>query len=209
VEADLAPLVLETALWGAASPSDLTWITPPPSGALKQAAALLEALDLIDSQGRITASGRQAAAMGLHPRLGRMVRKAKERGWLATAAVTAAILEEGDPLGRDDPDFRDRLSAWALGQAEGGGSRQDAGRRIAREAERTITDSRLGRADYSRLRCRSIAHGRLLIHAYPDRAASVSEATACQRRAPVLVTGRPDKRALGRGIPRRCGLGWR
>jgi HrpA-like RNA helicase len=31
--------------------------------------ALLEALDLIDSQGRITASGRQAAAMGLHPRL--------------------------------------------------------------------------------------------------------------------------------------------
>ena len=120
MEADLAPLVLETALWGAATPLDLTWITPPPSGALKQATALLEELDLIDGQGRITASGRQAAAMGLHPRLGRMVMKAKERGWLATAAVTAAILEEGDPLGGQIPIFATGSPHGAPGQAERG-----------------------------------------------------------------------------------------
>ena len=51
--------------------------------------------------------------MGLHPRLGRMIMTAAERGWLATAAVAAAILEEGDPIGGDDPDFRDRIAAWS------------------------------------------------------------------------------------------------
>ena len=33
-ESDLAPLVLETALWGAASPFDLKWLTPPPPGSV-------------------------------------------------------------------------------------------------------------------------------------------------------------------------------
>ncbi|MDP1992441.1 MAG: ATP-dependent helicase HrpB [Syntrophales bacterium] len=201
MEADLAPLVLETALWGATSPLDLTWITPPPSGALKQATALLEELGLIDSQGRITTSGRQAAAMGLHPRLGRMVMKAKERGWLATAAVTAAILEEGDPLGGADPDFRDRLSAWAA-WASGALNdlRQDAGRRIAREAERIVriagsVEQTVRGADVDP----SLA-GRLLIQAYPDRAAQRVGAGGVARVARlILVTGRGAriKGALG------------
>ena len=201
MEADLAPLVLETALWGAASPLDLTWITPPPAGALKQATALLEELDLIDSQGRITASGRQAAAMGLHPRLGRMVMKAGERGWLATAAVTAAILEEGDPLRGDDPDFRDRLSAWAA-WASGSGNdlRQDSGRRIAREAERIM---RIADAVEQTVRGADVdpsLAGRLLIHAYPDRVAQRVGAGGMSTAARlVLVTGRGAriKGALG------------
>ncbi len=201
MEADLAPLVLETALWGAATPLDLTWITPPPAGALKQAAALLEELDLIDSQGRITASGRQAAAMGLHPRLGRMVMKAKESGWLATAAVTAAILEEGDPLGGADPDFRDPLSAWgAWASGARNDLRQDAGRRIAREAERIMrtagsVEQTVRGADIDP----SLA-GKLLIHAYPDRAAQrVGAASMSTAARLVLVTGRGAriKGALG------------
>ncbi|MHB9098208.1 MAG: ATP-dependent helicase HrpB [Syntrophales bacterium] len=201
MEADLAPLVLETALWGAATPLDLTWITPPPAGALKQASALLEELDLIDSQGRITASGRQAAALGLHPRLGRMVMKAKERGWLATAAVTAAILEEGDPLGGTDPDFRDRLSAWA---AWAGGVRnefrQDAGRRIAREAERIM---RTAGAKAQTVRGADVdpsLAGRLLVLAYPDRAAQrVGDGGVATAARLVLATGRGAwiKGALG------------
>jgi ATP-dependent helicase HrpB len=192
MEADLAPLVLETALWGAASPLDLTWITPPPSGALKQATALLEALDLIDSQGRITASGRQAAAMGLHPRLGRMVMKAKERGWLATAAVTAAILEEGDPLGGADPDFRDRLSAWGAWESGTRNDlRQDAGRRIAREAERIMRIAGSGKQTVRGSDVDPSLAGRLLIHAYPDRAAQRVGAGSMSTAARlVLVTGR-------------------
>jgi ATP-dependent helicase HrpB len=192
MEADLAPLVLETALWGAASPLDLTWITPPPSGAMKQAAALLEELDMIDCQGRITAAGRQAAAMGLHPRLGRMVMKAKERGWLATAAVTAAILEEGDPLKQDDPDFRDRLAAWAA-WTDGARSelRPDAGRRIAREAERILRIAGSGEKTVRGADLDPSLAGRLLIHAYPDRAAQrIGSGGIAAAARLVLVTGR-------------------
>ena len=172
MEADLAPLLLETALWGATSPLELTWLTPPPSGALRQAAVLLTDLGLIDSSERITAAGRQAAGIGLHPRLGTMVMKAAKRGWLATAAITAALLEEGDPLGGGDPDFRDRLSAWAA-WADGlqGGLRPDVGRRIAREAERIIRAAgKSSRAIRGQDVDPSLA-GKLLLFAYPDRVA--------------------------------------
>jgi ATP-dependent helicase HrpB len=162
---------------------------------------LLEELDLIYSQGRITASGREAAAMGLHPRLGRMVMMANKRGWLATAAVAAAILEEGDPLGGGDPDFRDRLSAWAA-WASGARNdlRQNSGRRIAREAERIMrlagsVERTIRGADVDPLLA-----GRLLIHAYPDRAAQRVRAVSRAREARlVLATGRGAgiKGALG------------
>ncbi|MDA8124628.1 MAG: ATP-dependent helicase HrpB [Deltaproteobacteria bacterium] len=201
MEADLAPLVLETALWGAGSPAELTWITPPPPGALKQATALLEELELIDTRGRITDLGRQAAALGLHPRLGRMVKKGMEKGWLATAALTAAMLEEGDPLGGADPDFRDRLSAWvAWAKGERSDLRPDSGRRIAREAERIMGQA--GRKEKA-LRGADIdpaLAGGLLLLAYPDRAARrVGEAGPAKTARLVLATGRGAqiKGALG------------
>jgi len=192
LEADLAPLLLETALWGAASPLELTWLTPPPTGALRQAAELLEKLDLLDRQGSITASGRRVAGMGLHPRLGRLVLNAAARGWLATAAVTAALLEEGDPLGSNDPDFRERLSAWAS-WAKGlkGALRPDTGGRIAREAERIMraAGSR-GPAIQSRDIDPELA-GRLLLFAYPDRLAQrVGGGRIGEAARLVLVTGR-------------------
>ncbi|MHB8772435.1 MAG: ATP-dependent helicase HrpB [Syntrophales bacterium] len=192
MEADLAPLLLETARWGTASALTLTWLTPPPAGALNQAAALLAELDLIDGQGRITAAGRQAAGMGLHPRLGRMVMKAKEKGWLATAAVAAAILEEGDPLGGADPDFRDRLSAWSA-WASGGRNdlRPDAGRRISREAERIMRIAGAAERTVRGADCDPSLAGRLLMHAYPDRVAQrVGAAGVSALARLVLVTGR-------------------
>src|SRR5690606_28585773 len=41
-EADLAPLVLSLAAYGIRSADELTWITPPPAGHLKQATELLQ-----------------------------------------------------------------------------------------------------------------------------------------------------------------------
>ncbi|MCE5264382.1 MAG: ATP-dependent helicase HrpB [Deltaproteobacteria bacterium] len=201
MEADLAAVVLETAFWGAATPLDLTWITPPPAGALKQAAALLEELGLVDGRGRITDDGRLAARMGLHPRLGRMVMKAGERGWLATAAVAAAILEESDPLKGDDPDFRDRLSAWAAWAAGARNDlRPDAGPRIAREAERIVRAAGAAEGTIHTAEVDPSLAGRLLVLAYPDRAAQrvgpggIEAATRL-----VLATGRGAriKGALG------------
>ncbi len=192
LEADLAPLLLETALWGAASPLELAWITPPPAGALQQAGTLLKALGLIDGGGRITASGRQAAGLGLHPRLACMVLNALTRGWLPTAAVTAALLEEGDPLGGDDPDFRDRLAAWAA-RARGMKSalRTDVAERIGREAERIL---RAAGPRAGALRAAEIdldLAGRLLLFAYPDRAAQrVGGGHLGEAARFVLATGR-------------------
>jgi len=192
LEADLAPLLLETALWGAASPMDLTWITPPPPGALQQASALLDRLGLIDGGGRITASGLEVAGLGLHPRLGRMVRNASEQGWLATAAVTAAILEEGDPLGGNEPDFRDRLSGWASwSRGTPGGLRPETAGRIGREAERIMRAAGSGRETLRGNPIDPALAGRLLLLAYPDRAAQrVGGGRIGEDSRLVLVTGR-------------------
>ncbi len=88
--ADLAPLALELALWGS---DDLAFLTPPPEGALAEARALLADLCALDDKGRITAHGRELAALPLHPRLGHMLLKAGK-----AAAPVAALLGERDLL---------------------------------------------------------------------------------------------------------------
>lgn len=188
--ADLTPLVLETALWGAASALELTWITPPPAGALRQAEELLKKLDMLDDAGKITALGKQAARLGLHPRLGRMLLKAAGR--LPTAAVIAAILEEGDPLGGNDPDFRDRLSAWAAWKnGMKGALRADAALRIEKEAERIV---RAAGATTQPLHGDAIdpsLAGSLLLLAYPDRAAQrIGDNRLGESARLLLTTGR-------------------
>ncbi|HPL15105.1 MAG TPA: ATP-dependent helicase HrpB [Spirochaetota bacterium] len=187
-ESDLAPLVLETALWGA-SPLGLTWLTPPPRAAVERAGNLLKDLDLIDDNGRITDAGRRAAGMGLHPRLGRMVMCAAERGWLATAAVTAALLEEGDHIGGEDPDFRDRIKAWsAWSRGERSALPEGAARRIDEEARRVL---RLAGSEHRTIKAADIdpeLAGKLLLLAYPDRAARRTGGGGVSRW--LLATGR-------------------
>ncbi|MDH4022337.1 MAG: ATP-dependent helicase HrpB, partial [Gammaproteobacteria bacterium] len=52
VNADLAPLALELAGWGTRDPSELTWLTEPPPGALAQARELLHSLGALDEDAR-------------------------------------------------------------------------------------------------------------------------------------------------------------
>ncbi len=197
IASDLAPLVLETALWGA-SPFDLKWLTPPPRASVERARSLLLMLDLVDEKGRITDTGRGAAAMGLHPRLGRMIHEAKQRGWLYTAAVTAAILEEGDPLGGEDPDFRDRLSAWsAWKRGERGLLPEGAAHRIANEVRRILRmvgSEQQGKQDAD---IDVDLAGKLLLLAYPDRAAQKTGGGTVSRW--LLATGRGARLSSGLG----------
>ncbi|MGB6142919.1 MAG: helicase-related protein, partial [Rhodanobacter sp.] len=60
-QAELSGLALELAAWGvtAADGGDLAWLDPPPPGALAQARELLQALDALDRDARITALGRR------------------------------------------------------------------------------------------------------------------------------------------------------
>lgn len=113
VEADLAPLVLELALWGVRRPADLAFLTPPPEGGFRAAQRLLAALGALDEEGRPTPHGRALAALPLHPRLAHMVIEARRHGLLATALALAALAGERDPWAkRLGPDLAERLAAW-------------------------------------------------------------------------------------------------
>ncbi|UWP94773.1 ATP-dependent helicase HrpB [Aliiroseovarius crassostreae] len=105
--ADLAPLALELAMWGAADGSGLAFLTPPNAGVLREAQQLLRDLGALDAGGRITDHGRQLARLPMHPRLGHMMVVAG-----ASAAPLAALWGERDPLPRGaDPDLALRLEA--------------------------------------------------------------------------------------------------
>ena len=72
-------------------------------------------LEAIDDDDRITAHGRQLAALGAHPRLAHMLAKGRELGVPRLACDLAAILSERDLLraapGARDVDLRLRVSA--------------------------------------------------------------------------------------------------
>ncbi|HEX8695263.1 MAG TPA: ATP-dependent helicase HrpB [Longimicrobium sp.] len=173
LEADLAPLALELAAWGAADPGELRWLDPPPASSYAQARALLAELGALDAAGAVTPHGRRMAALPLHPRLAHMLLRARETGRGATACALAALLGERDVLrgegGPPDADVRLRLEA--LG---GGGRGFIPGHAADRGALHRAT------AEARELRARlsipagevdSDAAGLLLALAYPDRIA--------------------------------------
>jgi len=94
LHADLAPLALELACWGAADAGGLAWLDPPPAAPLAQARELLQQLEAIDAAGRITAHGRILEKLGMHPRLAHMRIKAQELGAERLACDLAAILSD-------------------------------------------------------------------------------------------------------------------
>ncbi|MGO8914567.1 MAG: ATP-dependent helicase HrpB [Stellaceae bacterium] len=113
LEADLAPVALELARWGARDPASLAWLDPPPAAGFAQASALLRELGALDAAGGITAHGRAMAGIGLHPRLAHMALIARGRGEGRLAAEIAALLGERDIVktapGQRDADLRLRL----------------------------------------------------------------------------------------------------
>jgi ATP-dependent helicase HrpB len=110
LEADLAPLALALAEWGVDDPSSLAWLDPPPAAAYAQAVALLQSLNALDAQGRITPEGKTMARLPVHPRLAHMIHRGDEMGEGATACLLAALLSERDILaGGRDVDLRLRL----------------------------------------------------------------------------------------------------
>ncbi|MGH6996434.1 MAG: helicase-related protein, partial [Stellaceae bacterium] len=98
LQADLAPLALALAQWGARDPRELGFLDPPPDAAYAEAQTLLRELGALDAGNTITAHGKAMAGLGLHPRLAHMVLRGKERGSGATAGAIAALLMERDVL---------------------------------------------------------------------------------------------------------------
>jgi ATP-dependent helicase HrpB len=165
--ADLAPLALDLALWGVRAGSDLKWLDPPPAAMLGSAQDLLAKLDAIDAAGRVTAHGRKAASLSVHPRLAHMLLRADALSCVPLAAILAALLSERDLLrgaaSSRDTDIRSRVDIL-LGDkstsADPGALQRS--RRLARELARQLGADTQGVAATSRV-------GLLLAFAYPDR----------------------------------------
>lgn len=178
LEADLAPLMLELALWGTNDPAELSWLTPPPAGAVAQATELLTNLGALSPTGRITPHGAQMAELPLHPRLAHMLIKAAPLGLTALACEMAALLSERDilrgPAGWRNADLRLRLDVLHGQHDHAAGATVDraALQRVKRTAD--LWKRQLGRRTDARQADDHADHrapGVLLALAYPDRIA--------------------------------------
>lgn len=91
---DLAPVVLELAVWGVRKPDELRWLDLPPAGAYEAAAVLLKQLGCLDNRGHATSRGKRIAGMGTHPRIGHMLLQAAELGLARDASLLGALLQQ-------------------------------------------------------------------------------------------------------------------
>jgi len=174
LEADLAGLTLELAIWGVDDPAGLKWLDPPPAPAFDSSRRLLQSLGALDGNFRITPHGRQMAPLPVHPRLAHMLIAAMKRGEGPAACDLAALFGERDPV-RFDPGFRDEdmqlridiLNAVRrnrLPVCPGGSVDEPAVRNVIRTAAHLRR--RLGCAPEDR---EEASIGELLALAYPDR----------------------------------------
>lgn len=100
LETDPVPIALQLACWGSPLGEDLPWLDPPPRPGLLEARELLQQLGALDRAGQLSRHGRALARLGLHPRLGHLLLRGAERGWLDLACPLAVLLSERDPLDR-------------------------------------------------------------------------------------------------------------
>ncbi len=169
LEADLAGLALELALWGS-QPDELSWLDPPPPQAWLQAQALLLSLNAIDAQSRITEHGRQLARLPLHPRLAHMVIQGQAAGHTTLAIAVAAILNERDPLAGQTRESDLTLRIQALS-----GQRNAPGNRVS-QLKKSM--QQIAERLKSPLKLQTLSQGReldqlgwVLALAYPERLA--------------------------------------
>jgi ATP-dependent helicase HrpB len=156
LDADLAPLVMASAAWGALRRTDLPWMTPPPASAWDQASRLLMELGALDADGRLTPHGEAMSRLPAHPRLANMLLKAGP-----AAAMLAAIVEEGSRAERET-DIGKILDEVAETP------NRPRSRRIRLLAERFAAAARGAAAGAFR---GGMSEGAMLALAYPDRIA--------------------------------------
>jgi ATP-dependent helicase HrpB len=191
LEADLASFVLELANWGIQNINELTWITQPPEGAVKQARELLHSLDAL-ADSKITERGKEMLKLPTHPRIAHMLlaspfshergaRPASRsdteglgEGLLTLATDIAAILEERDPLPKEsgaDLSLRiEVLRKWR------GGERVSAERSVLERIERLASSwRRIFKLEVDNRMPIDSEIGRLVSEAYPERIAQQQE----------------------------------
>jgi ATP-dependent helicase HrpB len=131
--ADLTGLALDLARWGAKSPGDLRWLTPPREAPWRAARSLLATSNAVTAEGELTTLGKRLSDLPLPPRLALMVLRAAERGQARLAADIAAILSERD-LGGRSTDLDQRLARFRTENGQRARAMRDLAARWARLA---------------------------------------------------------------------------
>lgn len=124
--ADLAPLLLALARWGATDPASLPWLDPPPAAAVSAARERLAKLGALDGQGRITEWGQRIAALPMEPWQAAMLLQGVGHGAAPEAARLALLLQERALGGKGD-DLAQRLARWDADRSP----RAEAARKLA------------------------------------------------------------------------------
>ena len=190
-EADLAPMVLDTAAFGESDAEVLPWLTMPPRAGVFKAKELLMSLGAIDESGNITPIGKRMAALPCHPRIARMIlattnlttstsqgvhlsqvhqqhltTSTSHHNTTSLACDIAALLEEKDPLSETGgTDLTLRLSALRAARRKGQMGRWQRIAKIAAEYRR------MAHTDEENRDPAPMEVGLLVAHAYPERIA--------------------------------------
>jgi ATP-dependent helicase HrpB len=160
LSADLSSLVLDLAQWGVSDPAALSFLDPPPGPAWKEAKSLLEELNALDGDGRITAEGKSLRALALPPRLARMIVDSHRAGEGEAAAEIAAIITERG-LGGDSVDLEHRRDQFRRDRSPRAASARDLARRWASQV---AASEKAGPQTH-------LSTGLMLAYAFPDRVA--------------------------------------
>lgn len=175
IEADLTPLTLELAQWGAADPSALAWLDAPPAHRIQNARKLLQELSALDDGGRITPEGARLLDFPTHPRLAHLLSSGEKLGLGSLAADVAALLEERDPLptgsGADLTERVEALRSWRSGgQSLGEKAVMERAERLSRQWRKLL------RVQVDNTAPAGFEVGRLIARAYPERIAQARAA---------------------------------
>ena len=190
-EADLAPMVLDTAAFGESDAETLPWLTMPPRAGVFKAKELLTALGAIDKNGNITSIGKRMATLPCHPRIARMIlattnlttstpqgvhlsqvhqqhlnTSTPHHNNTSLACDIAALLEEKDPLSETGgTDLTLRLSALRAARRKKQLGRWQRIAKIAAEYRR------MAHTDEDNRDPAPMEVGLLVAYAYPERIA--------------------------------------
>ena len=202
-EADLAPMVLDTAAFGESNAEALPWLTMPPRAGVFKAKELLMSLGAIDENGNITPIGKRMAALPCHPRIARMIlattslttsppqgvhlsqvhqqhltTSTSHHNTTSLACDIAALLEEKDPLSETGgTDLTLRLSALRAARRKGQMGRWQRIAKIAAEYRR------MAHTDEENRDPAPMEVGLLVAHAYPERIAHSTNSIGSYRLA--------------------------
>jgi ATP-dependent helicase HrpB len=166
MEADLATLVLDMAMWGVTDLMQLTWLSPPPKAHISQATETLTQIGALE-KGKITEHGKQVHQLACHPRIAHMLLMATTETAKQLATDIAAILEERDPLPKDSGiDINLRIEALRRGRANNAlGNRFTRIEKVA-DSYRRLLDIQVDNGVVD-----TYETGLLLAYAYPERIA--------------------------------------